>query len=172
MDEAQDLWLNQKPSEMQAVINTLKSLMQNQQWPVGLILSGMPVLKDMLNYDPQLARRTFPITFPRLNVMGDAGQILETVRHYATEVQILTDEKLLSDNFAARLIHAADGQYGLIIEYTIAAIENNLRQGTGELCIVNFKNAFAKKAGCLDGMNPFVVDDFERIECRKLLGGE
>jgi type II secretory pathway predicted ATPase ExeA len=131
MDEAQDLWLSQKPSEVQAVINTLKSLMQNQQWPVGLILSGMPVLKDMLNQDPQLARRIFPIVFPRLNLMADARQILETVHHYATEAQIVTDEKLLAEHFAARLIHAADGEYGLLIEYTIAAIGNNLRLGGG-----------------------------------------
>ncbi|MGJ8595872.1 ATP-binding protein [Sulfitobacter sp.] len=171
LDEAQDLSLNQTPRETQSVINTLKSLMQNQEWPVGLILSGMPALKDMLNHDPQLARRFSPIMFPSLNAMRDTDQVLSTVDHYADVAQITTASELFIDSFAARLIHAADGEYGLLIEYTIAAIGNNLRLGGGELGIVNFKNAFAQKTGCMDGMNPFVVDDFERIECRKLLGG-
>jgi hypothetical protein len=31
--------------------------MENSFWPTGLILSGMPDLKKIVNQDPQLARR-------------------------------------------------------------------------------------------------------------------
>ncbi|WP_421702755.1 ATP-binding protein [Aliiroseovarius sp.] len=171
LDEAQDLASHQTPREMQSVINTLKSLMQNQQWPVGMILSGMPALKEMLNHDPQLARRFFPIEFPSLNAVQDTEQVLCTVSYYSQHAELPVCDDLLTPSFAARLIQAADGEFGLMIEYTILAIENALRQGSSELGIANFRSSFSTKSGCLDGLNPFVVADFERIDCRKLLAG-
>lgn len=172
LDEAQDLSSHQTPREMQSVINTLKSLMQNQQWPVGMILSGMPALKDMLNHDPQLARRFFPIEFPSLNAIQDTDQVLATVAYYIEQARLTAGADLLTHDLAARLIHAADGEFGLLIEYTIAAIEDALRRQDDALSVENFRAVFSRKAGCLDGMNPFIMHDFERIDCRKLLGGE
>lgn len=66
LDEAQDIARHQTPKEMQAVINTLKTLMEHRDWQVGLILSGMPSLRDMLNFDRQLSRRVAPIELRRL----------------------------------------------------------------------------------------------------------
>ena len=51
MDEAQDLAQHQTDKERQAIVNTLKSLMENSQWPVGLLLTGMPGLKSIINQD-------------------------------------------------------------------------------------------------------------------------
>ncbi len=171
LDEAQDLSLNQTAREMQSVINTLKSLMQNQEWPVSIILSGMPILKDMLNHDPQLARRFIPFELPKLNAVHDADQILHLIAYYAKHADLGVDEDLLSDEFSARLIHAADGEFGLLIETTISAIEVAFRSGCAVLGLIDFKEAFSRKAGCIDALNPFVASDFERIDCRKLLGG-
>ena len=60
LDEAHDLARYQTDKERQSVVNTLKSLMENSYWPTGLILSGMPDLKKIVNQDPQLARRLYP----------------------------------------------------------------------------------------------------------------
>src|SRR5699024_5479468 len=56
LDEAQDLMGSQSEREMLAVVNTLKSVMQNRYWPVSIVLSGLPTLKTLLNLDPQLGR--------------------------------------------------------------------------------------------------------------------
>ncbi len=171
LDEAQDLATHQTPREMQSVINTLKSLMQNKQWPVGLILSGMPTLKEMLNHDEQLGRRVFPIEFQKLNAQRDAELVLSTVAYYSGHIDLSIAQGVTSHEFAARLIHAADGEFGLMIECTIAAIEDALRAQESKLRARNFRNAFERKSGCLDGLNPFVAEDFERIDARQLLGG-
>ncbi|MDP0927924.1 ATP-binding protein [Paracoccus onubensis] len=171
LDEAQDLSLHQTPREMQSVINTLKSLMQNRSWPVGMILSGMPALKNMLNHDPQLARRFYPIEFPSLNAINDIEQVFSTISFYAAKADLTPAEDLLLPDFAARLIHAAAGEFGLTIELIIAAIERALLREASVLEPRDFREAFTLRSGCVDGLNPFVAEDFERIDSRKLLGG-
>lgn len=171
LDEAQHLSSHETKGEMQSVINTLKSLMQNPQWPVGLILSGTPTLNTILNNDPQLARRFYSIKFPALNAIQDTEQILATVAYYAEQAQLTAGDNLLTQDFAARAIHAANGEYGLLIEYTIDAIENALRRKQSALYVENYRDWFERKAGCLDGLNPFHAVNFERIDCRKLHGG-
>lgn len=61
LDEAQDFARHNNRGDQHAVISTLKSLMQSPKWPVGLILSGMPDLLELVNLDPQLACRLRPI---------------------------------------------------------------------------------------------------------------
>jgi len=169
LDEAQDIALNQTVREKQHVINTLKSLMQYGEWPVGLILSGMPFLKEMLNHDEQLARRFFPIEFPRLNPVTDMEQVLNTVAHYSMKASIPVATDAQTGDFSARLIHAADGEFGLTVELIIAAIEDALRRGSEALEVQFFANAFSRRSGCLDELNPFLAVDFDRINSRRIL---
>lgn len=172
LDEAQDLASHQTAKEMQSVVNTLKSLMQNPTWPVGLILTGMPALKQIINHDPQLARRMFPIEVPSLNTFHDDSRVQGTVLYYAEQCQLSACQSLQSREFSARLIHAADSEFGLLIEYIIAAIAHCLYAGDNILNLGHFASSFAVKAGCVDSLNPFLAAGFERIDCRKLLGGD
>ncbi len=119
--------------------------MQNPQWPVGLTLSGTPTLKAILNHDPQLARRFYPINFPALNAIQDTDQILATVAYYLEQTQLTVGKDLLTQDFAARAIHAANGEYGLLIEHTIDAIENALRRKQSTLDVENYRDWFSKK---------------------------
>lgn len=83
LDEAQDLARFQTDRERQSVVNTLKSMMENRTWPVSLILSGTPELKKIINQDPQLARRIYPVAIPRLTVPRHVNAVVELTRRYA-----------------------------------------------------------------------------------------
>ncbi|EKF42406.1 transposition protein [Nitratireductor indicus C115] len=168
LDEAQDLLRYQTPKMLQSVVRTLKSLMQTKEWPVGLILSGMPEVKDLLNHDPQLARRFYPVEFPRLRAGLDGERVIEIVASYADRTSMETGNTV-GDDFAARLIRAADGEFGLVIELIIGAIEEALIAGDRRLDRQHFTCAFRRRSGCIDGLNPFLADDFERINVRELL---
>jgi hypothetical protein len=168
LDEAQDLLRHQSAKELESVVRTLKSLMQNQQWPVALILSGMPELKDLLNHDPQLARRFFPVEFPRLHRSGDIDRVIGMVKFYAEKAD-LGSLNVNTKDFAARLIHAADCEFGLSIELVIAAIEEALLADSASLSNMHFAEAFKIRSGCIAGLNPFLADSFERIDARALL---
>lgn len=172
LDEAQDIARHQTPKEMQAVINTLKSLMQHKEWPVGLILSGMPGLRDILNHDPQLARRVFPIELPRLSPFGDIPPILDMLAFYAGEAGLVPMDAHGAHDLAARLIHAADREFGLAIDMTVDGLDEALRAGDAALASRHFAKAFAYRSGCIPGLNPFIADDYTRIDVRRLLGRE
>lgn len=168
-DEAQDLALHQTERELRSVVNTLKSLLQHQAWPVGLILSGTPELKAIINHDVQLARRVFPIEFVRLDASLDCGRVLTLLSRYAEAARIEIAPEVLHQDLAARLIHASDREFGLLIEMTIAAMECSIRDNRGTLEIRDFTRMFRKRSGCVDWLNPFMAGEFERIEVRRLL---
>ena len=168
-DEAQDLALHQSPRELKSVVNTLKSLLQHQAWPVGLILTGTPELKGIINHDVQLARRVFPIEFPRLNAALDSERVLGLLSHYADASGLELRPDVIQRDLVARLIHAARCEFGLLIEMTIATIEGTIRDGRMDVEIADFARMFRKRSGCVDALNPFIADDFERIDVSRLL---
>lgn len=172
LDEAQDIARHQTPKEMQAVINTLKTMMQHPSWPVGLILSGMPALRDMLNFDPQLARRMIPIELPGLSPIGDIEPLTEMTAFYAQEGGLAPPDPPENADIAARLIQAADREFGLAIEITIDAVEEALRLGSSKPSRDHFAAAFARRSGCIDGLNPFIIGEYDRLDVRKLLQRE
>jgi hypothetical protein len=173
-DEAQDLAAHQTPKELTSVVNTLKSLMQHPIWPVGLILSGTSELKTIINHDAQLARRVYPIEFPQLDLALDADRVLRLLWQYTERAGLAPDANMTTIEFAARLIHAGAREFGLLIELIIAALEEAMLANAEVLEMVHFTRMFRKRAGCIDGLNPFIAGDFERIDSRRLLdrGGE
>ncbi|RNF36078.1 AAA family ATPase [Paracoccus methylarcula] len=173
-DEAQDLSRHQTPKELNSVVTTLKSLMQHPVWPVGLILTGTEELKTIVNHDAQLARRVYPVEFPRLNPLLDTDRVIHLLSHYTERAGMSVGDDVATTEFAARLIHAADREFGLLIELAISALEEAMRAEAEKPEVIHFTHMFRKRAGCIDGLNPFVAGDFERIDCRRLLdrGGE
>ncbi|MEM8575653.1 MAG: TniB family NTP-binding protein [Pseudomonadota bacterium] len=168
IDEAQDLYTARSAGAQQSVINTLKSLMQNRDWPVGLILTGMPEVKTMLNSDPQLARRTYPIEIAPISWAGDGPMIRSLIATYADKAGLSPGTDLVSDDFVARLTHASASQFGLIVETVIAAIEEALWSRAPVLARSHFTAAFRRRSGCIEGLNPFVIDDYIAIDPRQL----
>ncbi|MCX8281517.1 TniB family NTP-binding protein [Phyllobacterium sp. 0TCS1.6C] len=171
LDEAQDLMRHQTKEAIQPVVRTLKSLMQTKIWPVGLILSGTLELRELLNHDPQLARRMVPVEFPRLTRHASADFALNVTQEYAARSSL---QQMVNFNpdFAARLVHAADHEFGLLIEIVIEAIQVALLARADTLDLQHFAAAFERRSGCLPGLNPFLAADFERINTRVLLQNE
>lgn len=170
-DEAQDFCVNQNPREIQAVINTLKALMNNPNWPVSTILSGMPHLCDLINKDPQLARRFTPVQFTKLDPAQDGSPIRKMVVSYAEAGDLSVGSDLQDRQFVRRLIHAADGEFGLTVELLLSALEIAMRAGKNELCASCFVQAFAQRSGCVADFNPFLREDYTSINARLLLLG-
>ncbi|MEE9452998.1 MAG: TniB family NTP-binding protein [Paracoccaceae bacterium] len=170
LDEAQDLSAKGTEKETQTVVNMLKSLMQDKDWPVGIILSGTHRLADILNFDPQLGRRVFPVYFEPVLPERDAERFAGLVAAYAGKAKLKLYEDTEGVAFAKRLIHASAQEFGLMIELTIAAIEEALTLGSPELKRGHFALAFQRRTSCLVALNPFLVADYQRIDARQILG--
>ncbi len=172
LDEVQHLYNEKASRESQAVVNTLKSLMQRSDWPTGLILSGTRELQSLVNMDAQLSRRLTPVEFPSIHMTTHAKEIRGIVTHYAEIAGLrVNHDHLNSAEFARRLIHAAAKELGLVIELIVAAIEDALTRAAGELDRNAFARAFARRSGCSHVGNPIVADDWRAIDARKLLDG-
>lgn len=174
LDEAQDLARYQTDKERQSVVNTLKSVMENSMWPTGLILSGMPDLKKIVNQDPQLARRLFPIEIGRLNAVRDVAPVLDLVQKYATKGKIETDSCVRSEVFAQRLMHAADYEFGLMAEIIVQAFSKALLADGFEakLRLTHFADVFFDRSEAMDALNPFLAQDFARIDPRRIFDSD
>lgn len=170
LDEAQDLARYQTDKERQSVVNTLKSVMENSLWPTGLILSGMPDLKKIVNQDPQLARRLYPVEIGRLHAVRDVEPVLDIVQKYAARARIGTQFCVCGEEFAQRLMHAADYEFGLMAEITVQALSKALFSDGFEarLQIRHFADVFFDRSAAIDALNPFAAEDFARIDPRQI----
>ena len=169
LDEVQDLHVSRSKSEIQAVVNTLKSLMQNASWPVGLILSGTMALKELINLDPQLSRRLVPVAFEPIGPTTHAGDVRAVVGGYAEAAGLPVDEDALAFESVGRLVHAGADELGLVIEIAIAAIEEALLGGQASLDRGAFARAFRRRSGAVDAINPFLCDDWRVVDARLLM---
>lgn len=128
--------------------------------------------RTLINHDAQLARRVYPIEFARLNILLDSHRILTILKHYTHAAGMFPSPHILTPEMAARLAHAADREFGLMIEMIISALQEAMEAEATELLMVHFVAMFRKRIGCVAGLNVFVADDFERIDVRRLLGSE
>ena len=171
LDEAQDLARFQTDRERQSVVNTLKSLMENRTWPVSLILSGTPELKRIINQDPQLARRIYPVAIPRLTVPRHVSAVVELTRRYAERATLTVGQDVATGDFAHRLLHAGDYEFGLVAEIIVQAACRALgARGLGAtLSVEDFVAAYRDRTGAVPMLNPFLADDFIAINVRRIL---
>lgn len=169
LDEAQDLSAKGTERERQSVVNLLKSLMQDPDWPVCLILSGTDELVDILNFDPQLGRRFQPICFDPISDIADLPRIDRVLRTYAEKVPLELAAEVTTPEFLQRLTHAAANEFGLMIEIIISGIEVALLRRSKTLAASDFIEAFRLRAGCLDGLNPFCAVSFRETDPRELM---
>ncbi|MGB0660934.1 MAG: TniB family NTP-binding protein [Mangrovicoccus sp.] len=170
LDEAQDLARYQTDKERQAVVNTLKSLLENSLWQVSIILGGMPDLKKIVNQDPQLARRLHPVEINRLHAVRDVDATLDIVLKYTAHAKIEAATSIKSESFARRLMHAGDYEFGLMIEFIVQALTKALKTEGFEarLDIKHFADVYFDRSACIDALNPFITDDFARINPRQI----
>lgn len=168
LDEAQDLSSRGTRIELNSVASMLKTLMTDEHWPVGILLSGTEELEQILNHDPQLARRMDAMHFAPLSPVLHAPDALGLIDGYASRANLGVDLELTEIPLAERLIHAAAFQFGLVIEIIIAAIEVALLEEAQTLQVRHFSLAYEHRTSCSDAFNPFIVSDYHRIDARKV----
>ena len=166
VDELQHVFRHMNPGELQRISDTIKSLAQRRQWPLGIIMSGLPVLSSLLKMDRQIERRSHTLTFGRLNFPDHVGH----VRHLLTTViekqaGLKLDTVFQSDELIHRVCHATDGTFGVIISMTrqavFVAIDRENFDGT--VRVADFAVAYARERDCLPSQNVLTADKWHEI---------
>ncbi|MFK4771359.1 ATP-binding protein [Rhizobium sp. ZW T2_16] len=169
IDELQHAVEYATAGELQKVRNTLKALLQQSEWPVCLILSGLPSLVEFIQGDRQLKRRTRFVTFADMSLTTDRDDIHAMARGLIIAAAKLSAPKIFNDAFYARLLHAAENQFGTMIEYVQDAIDEAFGEGVAEVTIDHFADVYEARSGCDPEFNVFTSAEWHKIDVAEAL---
>lgn len=163
IDEMQHVIKNSKPAVIQEIADTVKSILQIDGWPMHLILSGVPSLARFLQGDNQIVNRKMVVRFEQILFPRDA-ELVRTVAHGIVRDDAQMAMNDLSDEAVHRIIHAANGAFGTIIQFVRATVGMVMRQNEDAINSESFARTYTAFSGCLPGQNVFLVKNFKDVE--------
>jgi type II secretory pathway predicted ATPase ExeA len=113
LDEAHHLIASQNKNVREGVVDMLKTLLNSETWPVGLILSGTPKMLEMLNSDVQLGRRVDMVKLPAISWASHAKEVRAILITYVKKARLELDDDLDLEDLLPRLVHAGGMSSGL-----------------------------------------------------------
>lgn len=169
LDEAQHLIASQNKNVRELVVDTLKTLLNSDIWPVGLILSGTPKMLEMLNADVQLGRRVDMVKLPPISWASHAKEVRAILLTYAGMAKLEICDELDIEDLLPRLIHAGANEFGWTIQILLFALEEALLGEADCLKLSHFAEAFWRKSSCVPALNIFLAADYLRIDAFEAL---
>jgi len=126
-DECQHVFAPEAKSN-RIFLDSFKSLMKEPEWPLIMILSGVPDLAEYVNSEEQLSHLLAPVHFDEISLGKsadpledpDLNELNKLVYSYAAHGGIDVDE-LVDLDFLERLDFACVSRWGLVIELLIRA---------------------------------------------------
>ncbi len=168
IDEMQHVLRGTSTQEVQNVADIVKSLVQIPGWPLHLILSGVPALGRFLEQEGeterQLKERSIIVEFQPMTYPEDVKVMTKVIKQIVTVDAGLAADGLDKSEFVHRVIHAASGAFGSVIQLTRKACENAMRSDRCEVSIKDFEVAYALASGCRASQNIFTAAEWNRIE--------
>jgi AAA domain len=166
LDELQHAIRSNTPKTIEAIQDWIKSLLQVKDWPLHVIVSGMPRIKSLLR-TIEVGRRTKVITFRTLECPEDEKMVEFCVRQVAEKgCGLSLASTVQTPEFFARLCHAAAGGPGTIIEITQEACFRALRRQRSEVTLTHFSNEYLENTGCRTRDNIFTSTDWKELSAK------
>jgi hypothetical protein len=96
--------------------------------------------------------------------------MLGTIQQYAKKAKIETQPSVRNEVFAQRLMHTADYEFGLMAEIVVQTFAKVLLSDgfDAKLGIRHFADVYYDRSSAIDALNPFIAEDFARIDSRKI----
>lgn len=156
IDEAHDLMAR----DPEQILRAVKSLMQDDH-SVIVILSGTERLGELIRTDPQVQRRFTIVAPDPLSAPVDGERLLDILDHFCDVAGL---GRLEDETVVPRLLIAARERFGRAVEMMQDAVEQAMLAEDDTLDLWHFALAWGMKEGTDRTTNPFVVDDWERID--------
>jgi type II secretory pathway predicted ATPase ExeA len=166
IDETQHMLRHtETDQERKNLAKAFKGVMNYKEWPVSFIMSGMPETTEMSRLDEQIERRARFGFLPDIQLPEERGLVERVVSRMCVAGQ-LDPSRVISSDLPERIAHAARYRYGRIAQVVLAAIQMAFQRGDSALERDHFALAFLdhSHARGFDEMNPFLVDDWRRLE--------
>ncbi|TKW66242.1 MAG: ATP-binding protein [Paracoccus denitrificans] len=168
IDECQHMFQTLGEKETRKVINALKTFMKHRQWPVVIILSGIPELLDKVNLDPQFRNLMSPVAMRPLNPLSDDLDELDTAFYQMAESIGADIEDIRDEDTYRRMAYGHQNMYGRVFRFMVDVLAT-LPDGSNRVNRLHMAQRYAAKTGCLPGQNVFERDDYEKCNVAQLM---
>ncbi|TPK96979.1 MULTISPECIES: ATP-binding protein [unclassified Mesorhizobium] len=166
IDETQHLLkLTESDRERDSIRKAIKGVMNYKPWPVSFVMSGMPGITALGKLDHQIERRSRHLHLPDVTLPEERILILNIVTAMCDAVG-LGYRAITESDIPDRIAHVARYRYGRIAQVVLAGIEQAALRNATTLTRDHFAYAYIdhSQARGYDHMNPFLVDDWNRLE--------
>lgn len=160
IDEAHDLFREDKQGQIEETQKALKNLMQGHG-AVSVILSGIDTLWGLTSCDEQVNRRYAKMPLASISAVEDEKLLKLIVRTLCAEVGVKAPART---DLVGRIVHASRGRFGRFIENVLAALEVAAYDSASELETRHFASAWEEKEGCEPGKNVFLAANWAQID--------
>lgn len=168
-DECQHVFLDKADKTNRIFLDSFKSMMKEPRWPLMMILSGVPQLAKYVHSYEQLDALMDTVHFKTISLRRDIDLLSGMIFAYADTAKIEI-EKMVTEDFLARLDHACSHRWGLVIELLISTLVEAQLKGKTELQIKDFAEQFALTKGIPKEYSPFTAPDSrEGFDTQRLL---
>ncbi|MGR9148084.1 AAA family ATPase [Rhizobium leguminosarum] len=163
LDELQHTVRSNTRAAFEAVQDLLKIMMDISDWPLHLVLSGMPRIEKM-RADDQIRRRSDVIPLHPMECPDDAEWIAKLMVDVAVKgCGLKLSADVQTDEFHDRLCRATNGAWGTLIELIQAASFRALSRSKSELTIKHFAQEYEKANGSARDENMFLAADYQNL---------
>ncbi|MGF7054750.1 type II secretory pathway predicted ATPase ExeA [Bosea sp. OAE752] len=171
LDEMHNLTDKANALELDSIRKALKTLLVSYDWPMGLVISGLPSLVPAMREIDEVRRRGRFIRIPLLSMPTDSDLVDEALNRCCKIADIRVPDGF-TEYAGSRLSHAGLQRYGIVVELIHEAIEAALLHRADTLDIAHFATAYNGRTGCGDRMNPFIAPDWPDIDATAVLVDE
>jgi hypothetical protein len=170
IDECQHMFQTLGSNESKKVINSIKTCMKDREWPILVVMSGVPELLNVVNLDPQLRNLVTPIAFRTIDVANDLADLDAAFVGYAGVADVNVDN-LRHGEIYERMAHGHEYLFGRVFRFMVDAFAT-LPEGKFSMTVQHLADCYARKTGCIPGFNVFLKDDFLSCDVSKLMPSE
>ncbi|MGR9400151.1 ATP-binding protein [Rhizobium leguminosarum] len=163
LDEAQNAIENANKTEISVLGDNFKMLTQRPDWPVRLVLAGVPPLGSFLARKQLYTRRTV-VRFDTLDIDANLDMIksvFETVVVSDAGLKIGLDA---NNDFLQRLLHANFCEFGSTVQMIRSAVELPIRDKRAAVELEDFVETYASFSGARRRQNVFLVENWRDLD--------
>jgi hypothetical protein len=173
------LWIDEmhhalRGMDIQKLRDTIKITVDELDWPLQIVLSGIPLLVEFVDgdRDKQIFGRSNKINLGTLDMPKHSWVVRNMVKELVVKHAGMTmSPDIEAEAFINRLGHAASHRFGLVAVLTRAAIEKALYdpKAGGAVGLGHYAAAFQGLAGCETVQNVFLIDKWNEVCPEKTL---
>lgn len=137
-DEAQHILAHKTSKALEEVLDCFKTMLKGPNWPMMLVLSGVPELADYIPQFEQLCRKVTHFRLEDIDFQEDSDVVNSIVGSYALEADLSVADELCEDEFLHRLVTGSAYRWGNLFDLVMKAVGKALVEHSQELSIEHF----------------------------------